>query len=342
MKTVTTAKFIKANFIGLNLGFWLALCTPLAFSQEPAPEAAPATTLDEVLVEGEQPGPGLWRVSKGDHVLWILGTHSPLPKKMSWRSAQVESVIAESQAILTNTSVNADIGFWKGLTLLPSIVGIRNNPDGAKLREVVPPDLYARWAVLKEKYIGRDNDPEKWRPIFAAQELYSKAIQKSGLVMGGITWPIIEKTAKKHKVKITRPRIELEVDKPRALIKEFKKGELADVDCFAKTIERLETDLDAMRARANAWARGDIAALRKISFVDHASACNDAVMNAQVVRQHGYQDLPAQVQKEWVSAAEKALSENHSTFAVLPISELLKSNGHLAALRADGYEIDEP
>src|SRR5262245_9568750 len=262
MTTVATMKFIKMILGKVNLGVWLALSSLTVLGQEPATETAPATTLDEVLVEGEQPGPGLWRVSKDDHVLWILGTHSPLPKKMSWRSAQVESVIAESQAVLTNTSVNADIGFWKGLTLLPSIIGIRNNPDGAKLREVVPPDLYARWTILKEKYIGRDNDPEKWRPIFAALELYGKAIEKSGLVSGGITWPVVEKTAKKHKVKIVRPRIELEIEKPRALIKEFKKGELADIDCFQKTIERLETDLDAMRARANAWARGDIATLR--------------------------------------------------------------------------------
>ena len=38
---------------------------------------------EEVLVTGERPGPGLWKISKDNHVLWILGTHAPLAKAMS-------------------------------------------------------------------------------------------------------------------------------------------------------------------------------------------------------------------------------------------------------------------
>ena len=33
-------------------------------------EAAPAT----VIVEGRRPGPGVWKVSKDGHVLWVFGT----------------------------------------------------------------------------------------------------------------------------------------------------------------------------------------------------------------------------------------------------------------------------
>jgi hypothetical protein len=54
---------------------------PVAPATPPTP-ATPAdtTTLETVLVTGEQPGPGLWKVSHGDHVLWILGAQYPLPK----------------------------------------------------------------------------------------------------------------------------------------------------------------------------------------------------------------------------------------------------------------------
>ena len=37
-------------------------------SSSPAAEA-----VEEVLVTGEQPGPALWKVTSGEHVLWILG-----------------------------------------------------------------------------------------------------------------------------------------------------------------------------------------------------------------------------------------------------------------------------
>jgi hypothetical protein len=308
-------------------------------------ESTSSTVLDAVLVTGEQPGPGLWKVSKssadGEHVLWILGSHGPLPKKIFWRSKSVETTIAESQELIANSSVKADIGFFTEVFLLPSLIGIRNNPNDGKLKDAVPPDLYARWLVLKEKYIGRDSTVEKWRPIFAAQELYSKAIEKSDLAPGRV-WAAVEKIAKKNDIKIVRPQIPVEIEKPRSMIKEFKKTELSDVECFAKTIERLETDLDVMRARANAWATGNVKALREMTYVDQVSACIEAVLNAQMVQERGYQDMPIRLADAWLSAVDTALAKNNTTFAVMQINELLKPDGYVIKLRAKGYKVDEP
>ena len=61
----------------------------------------------------------------------------------------------------------------------------RKNPDGATLKQLLPADLYARWSVLRDKYIGdyqeEESDIERRRPMFAALELYDKAINKVGL-----------------------------------------------------------------------------------------------------------------------------------------------------------------
>ena len=304
-----------------------------------------STTLDEVLVTGEQPGPGLWRVSTttpdGEHVLWILGSHGPLPKKMVWRSKVVEATIAGSQELIANASVDADVGFFTGLSLLPSLIGIRNNPNDGKLKDVLPPEVYARWLVLKEKYIGRDSSVEKWRPIFAAQKLYNDAVENSDLARGKV-WPAVEKIAKKNRLKIIRPEIPVEFEKPRAMIKEFKKSEIADLDCFTKTVERLETDLDVMRARANAWSTGNLKGMREMTYVDQVSACMEAVMTTQLVQERGYQNVPARLTQAWMDAVDAALAKNKSTFAVLQISELLKVDGYIAKLRAKGYSIVEP
>lgn len=298
--------------------------------------------IEEVVVSGEQPGPGLWKVSKGDHVLYILGTLQPLPQKMTWRSRSVEAVIAESQEVLTNTDVDADIGFFKGLMLAPSIIGIRKSPEGKTLQQALPADLYARWLTLKARYIGRDSGVEKWRPIFAAQELYSKAIEKSGLTYSSIVWPVVKKVANKHDIKITRPQIVVAIDKPRAAIKEFKKSSLDDIDCFAKTLQRLETDLESMRARANAWAVGDVETLGKLAPPDQNAACRDAIMNSQVVQERGFQDVPTRMSSAWADAAERALANNKSTFAVLSMAEMFRSDGYIAMLQSRGYVVEAP
>lgn len=317
---------------------------PAALAAEAAVESAIEADppIEEVVVSGEQPGPGLWKVSKGDHVLYILGTLQPLPQKMTWRSHSVEAVIAGSQEVLTNTDVDADIGFFKGLMLAPSIIGIRKSPEGKTLQQALPADLYARWLTLKMRYMGRDSGVEKWRPIFAAQELYSKAIEKSGLTYSSIVWPVVKKIANQHDIKITRPQIVVAIDKPRAAIKEFKKASLDDIDCFAKTLQRLETDLESMRARANAWAVGDVAMLGKLAPPDQNAACREAIMNSQVVQERGFQDVPARMSNAWADAAERALANNKSTFAVLSMAEMFRPDGYIAMLQSRGYAVEAP
>src|SRR5579872_7166073 len=64
---------------------------------EPAEPAEPA---EEVVVQGKHEGPRMWRISKDNHVMWILGTISPLPKKMTWQSDSVEEVLQQTQEVL--------------------------------------------------------------------------------------------------------------------------------------------------------------------------------------------------------------------------------------------------
>jgi hypothetical protein len=297
-------------------------------------------SVDEVLVIGEQPGPGLWWVYKGDHVLRVLGTISPIPKNMEWQSKQVDAALAESQEYIAPPSVKVEIGFWGKVGLLPSLIGIKNNPDSKKLVDVLSPELYERWAVLKEKYIGQSQNIEKQRPIFAASELFKKSIEKSNLVSNErVRWRL-ENVVRDNKIKTTYPRIMHEVQRPRAAIKKFKKSTLDDTQCFAKTLARLESDLDAMRARANAWSVGDINALRNLPYVDNKAACEEAVLNSELAQDQGLQDIKTTLRAAWLEAAETALANNTMTFASLPMEELLNPDGYLAALAAKGYKVE--
>lgn len=327
--------------------FALAVCLACSSANAQTPSDAHAEpqgtpTLDTVLVTGEQPGPGLWKVSRDDHVLWILGTQAPLPKKMNWRAGEVEKTIAQSQQVLADASAEFDIGFFRALTLLPSIMSARKNDEGGKLKNILPAELYTRWSALKAKYIGRDSGVERLRPMLAAHELYAKAIDKSGLSGRNDVWRVIETTAKANHVRITTPQVKIPLDDPKQAIRDFKStaGEL-DIACLAITITRLETDLDAMRQRANAWAVGDLLALKNLPYPDQRAACLAAVASNANLRDH-IGEAQTRINQGWLAAAEKALAENRSTFAVLPIAELVKPDGRLAALRARGYAVETP
>ena len=317
--------------------------TPVAPAAPSASDTpADTTTLEAVLVTGEQPGPGLWKVSRGDHVLWILGAQYPLPKKMTWRGRDVEQTIAQSQAVIADATPKLELNFFHKLTLMPAVYGARKNEDGETLQQILPPDLYARWLALKAKYIGNDSGVERLRPMVAANELYDKALAKSGLARSGVIWDTVRGLAKKNGVRIVEPQAQIPMDDPRQTIRDFKAttGNL-DIDCLAATMTRLETDLNAMRDRANAWAVGDIDALRKLPAPSQQQACRAAVSSNPRLREQLDQGI-ARMDQAWLSAAEQALRDNASTFAILPIDELLRSDRRLGMLQSRGYTVEPP
>jgi len=339
---------------------------PPAPTQEQEGSALPAipsdiAVLDEVLVTGEQAGPGLWKVTKNGNTLWILGTYGPLPKKMTWRSREVESIIAESQRVVrwVNIDTDVDIGFFAGLVALPYVFSAGNNPDGVKLKDVVPADAYAQWLILKTKYVGRDNDIEDLRPSFAALELRSKASSERGLSSEPVIWPAVERLAKKHRVKIIEPEVKMviKIDKPRATIKKFRKTQLADVECFTHSLARLEGDLDAMKARANAWSVGKLDVLRSIPPPDPSTDCGQMLqkllLNGQLADDLGAREMFDRVRAEservtkqsievWLRTIDDTMRQHSSTLATVPIGILFGAQNPLQALRERGYEVEEP
>lgn len=298
---------------------------------------------EQILVVGKRPGPGLWKISKDDHVLWVFGTYSPLPKNMQWRSHEVESILAQSQEYIAPPSAGAKVGVFKSLTLLPHVVGFQNLPDDKRLSDVLPADVYARWLPFKAKYYGDKDSIERQRPMFVASDLFRMALFNAGLSRGSEVSEAIYKLAQQSKVKITTTAINVDLDSPGKVMKEFKKASLDDVDCFVKTLERLDTDMDAMRVRANAWAIGDVAVIEKLSFGDRDHACKAVMTNSTWFK--NTPELAAMEERAhaaWLAAAEKALATNASTFSQLPISKILDPYGLVAALQAKGYRVDKP
>jgi hypothetical protein len=323
---------------------WLALCAAAHAFAQTAPPQAPVTNLESVVVSGVQPGPGLWKVSKGDHVMWVLGTLSPLPDHMQWKTDEVEQAIAASQEVLgaPSISIKPQAGFFGKMFLLPSLIGARKSPDGISLQQALPPAEYARWETLKQKYIGSDRSVESWRPLFAAAELYEKAVKRSGMNSSGGVKDTVRELAKKHNVKVSSTRYEMLIEEPRAAVKTFKGSAMEDRECFSRTLDTVEHGLPQVVARANAWAVGDIEALRGMPMADQREACIQAVTGAGFAEKLGFKDIPQHIEAAWMSAATRALENNTQTFAMLPMQEVLSPNGYLAKLKAKGYTVQSP
>ena len=333
MAIVSRSRFVLATFFGL------LLCTAQSRAQvdTAGPGVTPAATVVEVEVTGERPGPSMWRISKDNHVLWIMGTLEPLPKKMTWRSRAVEAVLAHSQEVLPSRPT---FGFsWNpiaALRLYWQWRGIQKSPNHGTLAATLPPGLYARFSALRNKYAPRDTQMEDLRPMLAALRLFEKGIDASGLSFHHEVQNAVLKLADRQGVK--RHKMTLPVEDPRGLLKEI--GAIpaqAQIGCLETTVARLETDLNAMRARAAAWSVGDVDALRKLPLPYQQSQCLATLSNSA-----RFKVLSDQSARAWMQGAQDALAKNESTLALKPIYELLGPAGILEHFRQMGYVVESP
>jgi uncharacterized protein YbaP (TraB family) len=330
--------------LSIAMPAWTQNATPAPASSAPSSSRANAPLLQAVTVTGVQPGPGLWKVSKGDHVMWVLGTLSPLPQHMQWQSAEVEDTIAHSQELLESPTaeLKVDAGFFSKLALLPSVYSARKNPGGEDLQQILPPEIYARWEVAKQQYFGDDKGIEYWRPILVAMKLYEKALDRAALTNGRGVVETVEKLAHKHDVKSTPIKYQLVIEHPREAVDTIKQTNLHDISCFNQTLNTVENDMGALTQRANAWSTGDIQTLRSFTLNGRYESCVIAVVNADFAQQLGLHDLPERMAAAWLAAAQTAMSRNTQTFAVLPMEQVISPDGFLAQLKAKGYTVQAP
>ncbi len=92
--------------------------------------------MDDVVVLGERTGPGLWHVHRGAAQVWILGSMSPLPRGITWRSKQVEQVLDGSSRVLVQKPF--EIGIARILWLLITERSALMVRGGRRLKDVMP------------------------------------------------------------------------------------------------------------------------------------------------------------------------------------------------------------
>jgi hypothetical protein len=325
----------------------LARATVLAVLLAAAPRAGAAGASaavedvpDEVTISGERSGPRLWKVSHEDHVLWVLGTIEPLPKQMSWRSAAVEEAIAESAQVLLPGGLSISAGPFTAFRLYRQWRRTLKPADGTKLRESLPPPLYARYLAAKARFAPHSSSTEELRPIFAAQRLYWASESAADLSTRHLVVKEVTRLAKRHDVELKS--IMLKIDGSSGTVSQVmtdfgaitRSSELA---CFEATLRQVEDGLATSKAAARAWAEGDVATLRTLPWRDQESQCWDPVLATGTLG-----NLNAQLAQMWLDAVVAALGANRSSFAVYSMPDLLKADGLLAALRARGYRVEGP
>lgn len=320
-------------------GLALSFISTLALADEPGSHTAPPAgtdpaPLEVIVVTGVQPGPGLWKVSKDDHVMWILGEVSPYPRKTQWNSKDFDRLLQGSQELIIDFS-----GYW---TMDPSDSAAYDReeklPDELTLKDSLSPELYARVENLAKVFGAKDL--ENLYPFAVTNRLVSSAMKTLDLT-GFSARFAADALGKKRRVKTTY----FSAPEPPFKVRLQNWQHPSNVICLERLANAIKDGGNGVKRLANAWSIGDIDALRHLvapfSFSRdgfRADECAAAMRGGdQAAREYN-----AKRKEAWLVEAERALWYNKRTMAVVLMSEIFAPDGYLAGLRAKGYEIEEP
>ncbi|MBW8368776.1 MAG: TraB/GumN family protein [Arenimonas sp.] len=334
------AHLIGAALIGL---------APIASASAQTPAAQPDVVLDELVVTGVQPGPGLWRAmaKDGEGEVWILASLVPLPRAMQWQTAQVESILDTAAEVIAPPGVQADISagdMLKMASLARAANAATKLPKRRRLDDVLPPEQYARWRQLRERHFPGDARLDRHRPLFASEELFYEAIRDVGLTRADIAWTRVAELAGQRSLRVvdTTLRYPLAIDRKayRAGIRAVAESQVDDVGCFITTMDTLDASLVHFTRAANAWATGDMPLLLPMELATPTPPCKPVHDRAMSFQQRP--GLRLQSLALWRSAVENALAEKRIALALLPLPDLVAPGGVLDQLRAAGFEVESP
>lgn len=318
----------------LPLGLLLVAATARAADNDfPKPETD-ERDLPVVLVMGEQRGPGLWKVTSGDHVMWILGEVSPIPRKVKWRSRKFDNLLRQSQELIVDFS-----GYWATTAEETSAYRKAEKlPKGKTLRDVVPEKLYSRVGVTAKLF--NVTELEDLYPFAATNRLVIGSMKHLDLQGFSARFAALD-MAHRRDIKAT---VYAAPEPPFATRLTTWQND-ANVVCLERVVDVLEDGGAGVKRLANAWSVGDIAALREL--VRPYSFSRDGFRSdACAAAMRGGQKQASEFETEriqgWLKEAERALKDNRSTMAVTLMTDLFSDDGYIAQLRARGYEVVEP
>jgi len=273
------------------------------------------------------PGPALWRVSTPTSQIWFFGLPGTgLPRGFMWDDRRLAKALDGAGELVTPPTASGGLGDLVALLLDPGHV--IHLPSGETVRGGLPPDLRARWEEAAHS-VGKDPAHyDHWRPVIAALALMQDTSKRDRLEPGGARRQLVALARRLH-VKL-RP---LANYRAMELIKGLSDTpEAGSRACLALAADMAQTQQDETPRLAEAWARGDIAAVRARN--DRSAECLNAV--PEVVR------LRDRVAADWARDLKTELAKPGKAVVAADLDTLTRKGGLLDQMKAEGLEVIGP
>ncbi|MDC7682636.1 TraB/GumN family protein [Asticcacaulis sp. BYS171W] len=306
--------------------------TLLAFVAVPATaqktaqkKATQWSDITEVVVRAPAAGPAMWKLTRGQSTVWVLGTLIVVPENLKWDQKRLARALNGAHVLITpavSRSDPAQAGQLQALSKLPA---------NGRLYEVLSEPVYARFEATVQREHLSINDYIRFQPVIAAGNLSRDALSAHGLSAMAL-YEQMTTVVRKSKVR-TRRAGSYDYS---ALIAYYVSLDAAQAEaCVVNGLDGLDYDLRTTQSMAKAWATGDLpAVMRLYREPDFLTCVLSGETTADMYQTYAIDSMTA--------AIGAALDTPGKSVAIVPFDDLLRKDGVLDRLKAEGVEITAP
>lgn len=264
--------------------------------------------------------PGMWRVERDGHVLYLLGSIHLLPPETTWLTPEISAARAKAEVFVFEAPLtDADTAMTRFVARHGRLQGGRTLRDLLGEREFERLEQ-AAWIV---QYPPRLLDG--LRPWLASVYLELHAYLKLGFSPFFGVDHVIERDARQAGASVAY--LETVEEQLSYFLKIPPAEELRYLRATVRDIhERPSAPLDLVRA----WASGDAAAIQRV--IDEGMA-STPILKSQILTARN---------RKWMPLLEAMLKSGKVHFVTVGAAHLTGSSGVVALFRARGYQVTGP
>ena len=284
-------------------------------------------TVGTIDVVKRLPGPALWKVTKGDAQVIILGAATPLPHLLQWDTLRLEHALDGADALYLQPRPSLSPLELVKLAVDRAPLQLAH---GQTLQTVLPPAEKARYLRLLASIHGKPQTYDAWKPAVAGLLLISDWRRAAGLSEG--------------KPGTTVTHLAEDAHVPVRYVGDFRldpyvataaKLSVADnIACFDAAMNDVDQESAHVPAMAAAWAKADLKTVGATYKASLLTGCLQRIPSVSALLDRGTD--------EGVQTIEAALVKPGKSVAVIDLNFLLRPNGVLDRLKAQGAEISIP
>lgn len=282
-----------------------------------------ANIVEELVIQAKEPGPAWWKVSDDDTTVYILGIiDDRVPAGVTWDRRFLDRRLKGANSLIVGTRISMKAK----ISDVPALLRVRKQLKSKTPPEAsLPEPLRLRFVAARERigqpagrYVG-------WGPMLAGQMLLEDARKRQGAT------PVVDtilKAARREKVKL--------VDPARYDAMPFLRTAMASLtpqlqeQCLALALNDAEASPARVRAAAQGWARGDVA----------AALTEPRSFEKCLLLLGGGADLWRRVVRDNAAAIATALDKPGHAVAIVSLRPLLAEGGVIQTLEARGLEVE--